>query len=108
VDFNRFDEEKQLQIFRIIQEALTNVEKHSQAKKAFIIIRANPNGDISIGISDDGIGFECYDEKTREQDKLPALGIKGMTKRASLIGGTLTIRSEKGEGTLVCLEIPWK
>jgi signal transduction histidine kinase len=107
------DEEKQLQIFRIVQEALNNVEKHAKAKEAIVILRSNAEGDVFIGISDDGIGFEpaalaATDDDKQTGGKISRLGIKSMTKRAALLGGSLKIKSEKGEGTLVCLEIPVK
>jgi signal transduction histidine kinase len=104
LDFSPFPEEKQLQIYRIVQEALTNVEKHSGAKEAIVILRSNDNEDLFIGISDDGKGMES----PQSLSKLPSLGIKSMTKRAVLLGGTLEIRSEGGEGTLVCMKIPMK
>ncbi|MCL2763045.1 MAG: sensor histidine kinase, partial [Treponema sp.] len=97
IDF--LDEEKQLQIFRIVQEALTNVEKHAQAAEAIVILRCDPDGNISIGISDDGRGFDrAYSDLS--------LGIRGMNERAALLGGSLEITSERGEGTLVRLQVP--
>jgi len=91
-----YNEEKQLQIYRIIQEALMNVEKHAQASEAIVVLRCDPKGSISIGISDDGKGFSLNAEQ-----KEKGLGIKGMKERAALLGGSLEIKSEAGEGTLV-------
>jgi signal transduction histidine kinase len=100
-------EEKQLQIFRIVQEALTNVEKHARAAEAIVIMRCGSGKNISIGISDDGKGFLPPDAKNLQQpDGTAHLGIRGMNERAALLGGSLLIKSEPGEGTLVCLEIP--
>jgi len=105
VNLERLGEEKQLQIFRIIQEALINVEKHSGATEAIVIIRRGSDNIIRVGISDDGKGFiPAYDLRMPYEDA--HLGIKGMNERAALVGGSLLIRSEPGEGTLVCLEIP--
>jgi signal transduction histidine kinase len=107
VDLERLGEDKQLQIFRIIQEALTNVEKHSGATEAIVIIRRGSDNIIRVGISDDGKGFipvVAYDLRTPYEDA--HLGIRGMNERAALLGGSLLIKSEPGEGTLVCLEIP--
>jgi signal transduction histidine kinase len=96
------NDEKQLQIFRIVQEALTNVEKHAKAKEAIVVLRTSPNGDIFIGISDDGKGFNT-DGEPNEGGR--HFGIRGMKERAALLGGTLEIKSERGEGTFVRLKI---
>ncbi|MDR0503536.1 MAG: hypothetical protein LBH16_09495 [Treponema sp.] len=85
---------------RIVQEALTNVEKHAAASEAIVMLRCDVNGDISIGISDDGRGFAPVD---RNKDNVSSLhlGIRGMKERAALLGGSLDIKSEPGEGTFV-------
>ena len=98
------DEEKQLQIFRIVQEALTNVEKHAAASEAIVLLRCDPNGSISIGISDDGKGFNPPVKYSR-YCKGEHLGIRGMMERAALLGGKLEIKSEPGEGTLVRFQL---
>ena len=102
--------EQQLQVFRIVQEALTNIEKHAEAAEAIVIMRNGAEG-IYIGISDDGKGFNFTKEKHgtyRWACQLSAsepgrLGIWSMSKRAEILGGSLAIKSEPGEGTLVCL-----
>ena len=100
------DEEKQLQIFRIVQEALTNVEKHAAASEAIVILRCDPNGNISIGISDDGKGFNPQENNAaRNATYLSGLGIRGMKERAALLGGSLEIKSEPGEGTIVRFQL---
>lgn len=95
--------EMQLQIFRIIQEALTNIEKHARATEAIVMMRGSDKG-LYIGISDDGIGFTSSTPGLDTPHK--QLGIRSMEKRAALLGGSLAIKSEKGEGTFVCLELP--
>ena len=94
------DEEKQLQIFRIVQEALTNAEKHAQATEAIVMLRCtmcNTGGTLSVGVSDDGKGFNVSGVAAGAKH----LGIRGMNERAAFLGGNLTINSEPGEGTLV-------
>jgi len=100
---NFLNEEKQLQIFRIVQEALANVEKHAQAAEAIVMLRCYANG-IYVGVSDDGKGFDPPGE--RDIYSGAHLGIRGMSERAALLGGSLEIKSERGEGTMVRLELP--
>ena len=101
------DREKPLQIFRVVQEALTNVEKHSGASEAIVLLRYDPDGSISIGISDDGRGFLLQDNRAGKKAGSSGfhLGIRGMEERAALLGGSLEIKSEMGEGTLVRLHL---
>jgi len=98
------DEEKQLQIFRIVQEALTNIEKHAEATEAIVMLRGDAGGNLYVCISDDGKGFNAPGE--RGQYNGMHLGIRGMNERAAFLGGTLEIKSEQGEGTLVFLKLP--
>jgi len=98
---NFLDEEKQLQIFRIAQEALTNVEKHAQATEAIVMLRCDASGALYLGISDDGKGFNVFEKKNAKYDGIIHLGVRGMNERAALLGGNLIINSEPGEGTLV-------
>jgi signal transduction histidine kinase len=104
IKIDSLDEEKQLQIFRIVQEALANVEKHAEAKEAIVILHSDGEGNIFTGISDDGRGFDPPGE--RELYSGAHLGIRGMNERAALLGGSLEIKSERGEGTMVRLELP--
>jgi len=111
IDQGFLNEEKQLQIFRIVQEALTNVEKHAQAAEAIVMLRCDENKTLSVGISDDGRGFNMPDKKSTSHKSASHknashLGIRGMNERAALLGGNLEIKSEIGEGTLVKLQIP--
>ena len=106
VQLDFLNEEKQLQIFRIVQEALTNVEKHAQAKEAIVVLHTS--GELFVGISDDGKGFTPPVEEDRVDTRTVGMGIRGMKKRAELLGGSFAIKSEAGEGTLVCLRLPTK
>ena len=94
-------EEKQLQIFRIVQEALSNVEKHSCAPEAIVVLREDAAGCIFISVTDDGKGFNPESKAGKGQ-----LGIRGMHERAALLGGNLKIISEPGQGTTVRLSLP--
>ena len=109
INLDSLSMEKRLQIFRIIQEALSNIEKHSGAKEAIVTMCLRQGNLVSIGISDDGIGFMSpLDSKGQiigGMDKTH-IGIISMKERAVILSGVLTINTAPGEGTLVCLEIP--
>ena len=105
---SRINREQQLQVFRIVQEALTNIEKHAEASEAIVIVREETES-VHIGISDDGKGFTPAKENAMyffSAAEPVRLGIWSMNKRAELLGGSLAVKSEQGEGTLVCLKLP--
>jgi PAS domain S-box-containing protein len=85
-------------VYRLVQEALNNVAKHSLAEHANLQVRAL-RGSIEIRVSDDGVGFEP--SLARE-----GFGLVGMRERAALLGGTLEVESTRGAGTTVRAEIP--
>ena len=85
-------------VYRLVQEALNNVSKHSKARRAELKVREFP-GHIEIEVSDDGVGFEL--NLVRE-----GFGLVGMRERVTLLGGTLKIDSTPGSGTTVRAEIP--
>lgn len=96
-----FSKETEIQILRIIQEALWNIRKHSQAKTVRILLRDNVNGLCHVLIEDDGVGInkQVYGSPGEH------VGLTIMHERASKIGGNLRIESEPGEGTRVVLEV---
>ena len=113
INIGFLNDEMQLQIFRIVQEALNNADKHAKATEVIVLLRNDPNGDLFVGVSDDGIGFspkKPYTAPSASQAQYSGnnhhLGIRGMKERAELIGGKLEIKSEDGEGTLVYLKMP--
>jgi len=102
------DSKKQLQIFRIVQEALVNVEKHARAGKATVMFHHDADGRILIGVFDDGEGFDSSRYLSGDPQYtalVKTMGLRGMTERAALLNGDLTISSEPGEGTSLRLVI---
>lgn len=99
--------EEFIYIYRIIQEALTNVEKHSKAESASVLLRndnSNGNSKLLVFITDDGIGFS---PKSYTPDYIKYhFGMRNMITRAELINGTINIISEDGDGTVIRLEVP--
>lgn len=92
----------EVQALRIIQESLNNIRKHSQAHTVRVILRSDTQGDCSILIEDDGVGFaDVPDSEVTLGDHL---GLSIMHERAKRIGGTVKIESEPNEGTRIILE----
>ena len=86
-------------IYRIAQESLNNISKHSRAGN--VLLRLTRTGDrINLMISDDGVGFD-QDENALPKVCLSGMGLAGMRERADLSNGNLEIHSEKGKGTVV-------
>jgi signal transduction histidine kinase len=87
-------------IYRIVQEALTNVLRHAQATHADVLLESCEQGLLLI-IEDNGIGFD-YDEAVQRG----RLGLFGMRERAEMLGGHLVVESSPGAGTTVFVEVP--
>src|SRR6266478_892451 len=94
------NEEQSTAVFRILQEALTNVLRHAQATKVEIKI-SKENGYFGLSVSDNGKGI-MESVKSEQQ----SLGILGMRERAHLIGGEIDIKGFEGKGTVVDLRVP--
>jgi len=86
-------------LFRILQESLTNVARHSQAQKVNVGLEKN-NGHIILKITDNGKGFDTS-RTTRK-----TLGLLGMKERTEMMGGEYQISSKPGEGTVVEIKVP--
>lgn len=96
--------ETEVIIFRIVQEALNNVRRHSKATKAVVTLKFNSES-LEIMVQDNGEGFSL-NETIRNLTNEGKLGLIGMQQRAQLINSTFNIYSQPGEGTLVSIEIP--
>ena len=84
-------------VYRIVQEALQNVARHSGAKHARIAVRQE-NGSLSLAIEDDGKGFDPRRTK--------GVGLLGMEERVKQLGGRLEVHSEPGKGTALRVSLP--
>lgn len=91
----------EVHVLHIIQECLTNIRKHSQAKNVRILVRCDEDGQFHVLIEDDGQGIQL-----RKQSAQPGehVGLTIMEERAQRIGGSLSIESEPGEGTRIELD----
>ena len=97
--------DQELGAFRIVQEALSNIEKHARASTVDVSIDSTTDG-LRVSIRDNGIGFDVIPE-TGAFARLGRYGILGMQERARLNGGDLQIGSEPGVGTTVTLGLAW-
>jgi signal transduction histidine kinase len=100
----RLSGEKEAALFRVIQEAITNIVKHAHAKSAMIHLQFQTNQFLAR-IDDDGCGFEMSEIVTSQNPKR-GLGLLGMRERMSLIGGSLSIVSKPGAGTRLKVAVP--
>lgn len=101
-----FSPVQEVQIYRIIQEALTNVRKHSNASNVRIVLKYgqdDQNDGFIILVEDDGHGIETSEHKSRPGENI---GITIMKERAQRLGGKLSIESEPGDGTQIFLSFP--
>jgi signal transduction histidine kinase len=89
-------------LYRIAQEALTNVIRHAKASRVGIVLIYSAK-DITLMVEDDGIGFK---DDEIQLAKGFSLGIVGMRERVALIGGEITIESSHGQGTIIRTRIP--
>lgn len=96
----RLPGEVETAIYRIVQEALTNIARHARAHSASILVERR--GDIVRAIvEDDGVGFDAVTDHGERH-----LGLLGMRERAELLNGTLTVESTAGHGASIFIEIP--
>ena len=100
----RVSPEEELVLFRIAQESLNNVRRHADASKATVQVSFNHDS-VHMVIEDDGQGFEAP-SKFVDLVASGRLGLIGMHERARILGGTLRIESESGEGTRVVVDVP--
>jgi len=95
----RLPPEVETVLYRLVQEALTNVVKHAAAEHVSVVLTPRDGG-VGVLIEDDGVGF------TPEDAREGALGLLGMRERLALVEGTLTVESMPGEGTTLLAHVP--
>lgn len=100
----RLSPDSELTLFRIAQEALNNVKRHAEATNVWITVEF-AEGTVHMTIQDDGKGFRAPTH-TGDLAVSGKLGLIGMYERARLLGGTLAVQSEPGQGTIVRVGIP--
>lgn len=94
----RLPGEVETTLYRIVQEAITNVGKHAEAKGVSVVLTRR-GGEVSAVIEDDGHGFD-------PKEGSAGLGLVGMRERVALVGGRMAIESREGAGTTIHVEVP--
>jgi len=94
--------ELEINFYRVVQECLSNIAKHSQARTATIALRRNARA-IHLIVIDNGRGFSV--EQT-EKSSAPGFGLKNITERARTMGGKVAFHSRPGDGTRIEIEVP--
>jgi signal transduction histidine kinase len=92
--------DQQTVVFRIFQEALTNVTRHARASAVHVTL-AERKGTFELRIRDNGRGI-----KDSDRTHPGAIGLLGMRERAAIIGGTFTISGQPGKGTVIAVRVP--
>jgi signal transduction histidine kinase len=104
VDEKEVPEEFKIVFYRVMQEALTNAARHSQADTVSLRLAKDDSG-FELEVMDNGCGFvpgEAFDGR----DGLSGFGLKNMQERAEICGGCLTLRTHPGKGTSVKISLP--
>jgi signal transduction histidine kinase len=102
---NMFSDEEQITIYRIIQECLTNIEKHAQATHASLVIRKHADCTLFL-VEDNGGGFNVREAFSKDPGE-KGLGLSAMRQRARMLGGSLDIWSQTGKGTRITFAVPF-
>jgi signal transduction histidine kinase len=95
------DSGKSTAIFRILEECLTNVMRHAQAKSVRVSLGAE-DGNLFLIVRDDGVGFQ----ESNVSNSMGSLGLLGIKERAQACGGDVMITSSPGNGTTVTIRVP--
>jgi len=98
-DVDGLGSDQELVVYRVTQEALNNIARHSGAQKLSVAMVCD-DGELSLTVADDGEGFSMGAEER-------GLGLDGMSERARLVGGVLSIDSRPGKGTTLQLRVPF-
>ena len=102
-DERRLAPQSELALFRIVQEAWSNIRRHAQARQADFTFTYTPDG-LVVTISDDGIGFAPPPDKEAPDGHW---GLRGIRERTELTGGSLRVMSQPGHGTRLVVTIPY-
>jgi len=100
MDLPGLEDEIGISLYRILQEALANIMKHSRASKVSVKLSYQPPM-ISLNISDNGVGMDTC-------TNVNGMGLLGIKERTNILGGTFIVKSQPGSGTHLLISIPWQ
>jgi two-component system sensor histidine kinase UhpB len=102
-DLTDVDGEVGVAVYRVVQECLTNISVHANARHASLDVHGDPAADrpriLSVSVADDGVGFFLNSANR-------GFGLTGIRERVKVLGGTLEIRTEPGRGTRIAVVVP--
>jgi two-component system, NarL family, sensor histidine kinase YdfH len=87
-------------VYRVVQEGLVNIARHSKAHRAWVRIVAEPDGELRLEVGDDGVGFDPGALKAGH------FGLTGLRERIALVGGRIDVESAPGQGTRILVTLP--
>jgi two-component system sensor histidine kinase DegS len=103
-DKTRLNSDIEVTLFRVLQEILTNVKKHSEAKNCVVKLEFG-DGKVNMVVTDDGVGFERHKKDGKHTER--HFGIMTIKERIALVDGSFNIESTPGKGTKVFTTIPF-
>jgi signal transduction histidine kinase len=104
-DEYRFEDQRSIFLYRMFQEMMNNILKHSKATHVNIAVNYLIDNKFVLKVEDNGVGFDV-DKKRTTASSSSGIGLKSMTNRASLIGAQITVQSQPGKGTSIRVELP--
>lgn len=102
-----FENQRAIFLFRMFQEMINNILKHSKATHVNIAVNYRIDNKFVLRVEDNGMGFDPQ-KKLVQASSSSGIGLKSMTNRARLIGGDITIQSQPGKGTVIQVELPFE
>lgn len=102
----RLPPEMETALFRVVQEAITNIARHAAARNVAILLKFDEES-VTVRVEDDGVGFDLTN-LTLEPDSMRGLGLAGMQERVELLGGEVEVNTVPGFGTQVHIHLPLK
>jgi two-component system NarL family sensor kinase len=101
----RLEDQRSIFLYRMFQEMLNNILKHSKATRVNIVVNYSIDNKFVLKVEDNGVGFDIEKKRTQASSS-SGIGLKSMTNRASLIGAEISVQSQPGKGTSIKVELP--
>jgi PAS domain S-box-containing protein len=101
----RLSPEKEITLYRILQEGLSNIAKHAEAGHVRLLL-AYGRSQVGLTIKDDGVGFDQRRDMAPNKENRPGIGLLGIRERINSLDGTVKIQSGRGKGTMVSVKLP--